>query len=246
MDSKVFEQVQPQKFYMQIAREIKNSIRDGKLKVGDKLPSERILAEQFGASRASIREAMSALEMLGLIVCRSGQGNFVKADASEGSINSELLRALLQGHDPYEIFETRLEIEPRLAGLAAERAKPGEIAELRGIIARIESIGNKSLEEDDRNDDEYLEEDRKLHLMIGRCSHNSVLITVFSAVNAMMKETHWVALYKGALRNPTVLKGNLKFHERILDAIEQHDAERAREEMTASLKTLQTEIFGAG
>ena len=61
----MFERLQTQKNYMQIARQIRNMIREGKLNVGDRLPAERDLVQQFGASRASIREALSALEMLG-------------------------------------------------------------------------------------------------------------------------------------------------------------------------------------
>ena len=121
----VFERLQTQKNYMQIARQIRNMIREGKLNVGDRLPAERDLVQQFGASRASIREALSALEMLGLIECRGGQGNFIKADGKDGTIDGELLKTLLQDHDPYEIFEARLEIEPRSAG-------PGRGARDRG------------------------------------------------------------------------------------------------------------------
>ena len=69
--------------------------------------------------RACVREALSALEMLGLIECRSGQGNYIKADGSNGTIDGEMLKTLLQDHDAYEIFEARLEMEPNMAALAA-------------------------------------------------------------------------------------------------------------------------------
>jgi GntR family transcriptional regulator, transcriptional repressor for pyruvate dehydrogenase complex len=239
----LFEQVHPQKFYMQIARQIKNSIKEGRFVMGDMLPSERVLAEQFGASRASIREALSALEMLGLIESKSGKGNIVKADASEGSIDSELLRSLLQGHDPYEIFETRLELEPRLAGLAALRATEEEKKQLH---AKYESLCDLSEQYSAGNKDalnEMLEEDRMLHLAIGRCSHNSVLTTVFSAVNAMMKETHWMVLNKKLLKKQGNLESYLKAHGRILKAIDQGMDEQVRTEMTQYIKSIQEEIF---
>ena len=239
----VFEQVQPQKYYMQIARQIKNSVRDGQLKIGEKLPPERTLAEQFGTSRASIREALSALEMLGLIVCKSGQGNFINADASEGTIDGELLKSLLMGHDPYEIFEARLEIEPCLAALAAKRSTSGEIKKLRSVICGLDKISERIASGDDKGIEEYLEEDRKFHLAIGKCSHNSVLFTVFSGVNLMMKETHWKVLKGDALKKPGNIKSYMEEHYKILSAIEAKDGRKAREEMHNHIKLIQSDIF---
>jgi len=239
----MFEQVQPQKYYMQIARQIKNSIRDGELKVGEKLPSERNLAKEFGASRASIREALSALEMLGLIVCKSGQGNYINADASEGTINTELLKSLLIGHDPHEIFETRLEIEPRLAGLAAERATKQELVEIREMHTSLAGIAKRiGLGEKDAME-EFLEEDRKLHLTIGRCSHNSVLFTVFSALNFMMKETHWKALNRTALKKTGNIKKYMKLNKEIIEGLEMRDSDKVRKDLFYYIKTIQNDIF---
>ena len=176
----LFERLHSQKNYMQIAQQIRNMIRDGKLNVGDKLPAERDLVQQFGASRASVREALSALEMLGLIECRGGQGNYIRADGKDGTIDGELLRTLLQNHDPFEIFEARLEMEPRLAALAAERATDEERRKLSTQVEKLRSLGTRILSEADKNPaiQEYMEDDRKYHLEICRCSHNTVLFTV--------------------------------------------------------------------
>ena len=239
----MFEQVQPQKYYMQIARQIKNSIRDGELTVGEKLPSERNLAKEFGASRASIREALSALEMLGLVVCKSGQGNYINADASEGTINTELLKSLLIGHDPYEIFETRLEIEPRLAGLAAERATKQELIEIREMHTSLAVIAKRIGQGEKDAMEEFLEEDRKLHLTIGRCSHNSVLFTVFSALNFMMKETHWKALNRTALKKTGNLKMYMKLNREIIEGLEMRDSDKVRKDLFYYIKTIQNDIF---
>ena len=292
MNENVFEQVQHQKFYMQIARQIKHSIRDGYFKVGEMLPSERALAEQFGASRASIREALSALEMLGFIESRSGKGNFVKADVQEGSIDSELLRALLQGHDPFEIFEARVEIEPRLAGLAAERIDKNEVSELETLLSQQIDLSEHIIDELENynsadnsaltaasggmtnpaitsvpgnNDNSaktpalrtalkktipseeslnaFLENDRRLHLLIGRCSHNYVLETVFSALNAMMKETHWMVLNKKAFSNPEIINNYIDSHRKIISNIANRESKSAIDNMYFYIKLLQKEIF---
>lgn len=239
---KMFEQVQSEKFYMQIARQIKNQIRDGKLRIGERLPPERILAEQFGASRASIREALSALEILGLIECRGGHGNIIKADGSEGTIDGELLRKLLSGHDPYEIYEALLELEPVLAGMAAERALPAEKEKLREIAARLALLGAR-IGEDPSAIPEYMEEDRKYHLEIGRAAHNTVLFMVFSGVNLMMKETHWQVLKGKVLARAEYVEEYGREHGAILEAIVSGDRKRAAAEMRRHIVVIGKSLF---
>ena len=241
----MFEKLNSQKNYMQIARQVRNLIRDGTLKVGARLPPERDLVQQFGASRASIREALSALEMLGLIECRGGQGNFIKADGSDGTIDGELLRTLLQDHDPYEIFEARLEMEPSLAALAAERATTEEREHLAGHVARLAQLGERIISEADKQPaiEEYMEEDRKYHLEISRAAHNHVLFTVFSGVNLMMKEIHWKAMKSKGLHDPANVTAYAGEHGAILEAILARDAKAAGREARKHLAMLKSTLF---
>ncbi len=241
----MFEQVQNKKYYMQIVSQIRNSILEGKLKVGDKLPAERILAQEFGTSRASIREALSAMEMLGLVEARSGYGNFIKADANESSLDGEMLKELIKDHSPYEIFESRLELEPGLAAMAAERSTREEKAALKAILAKL-SLLSKALREGIDKPEEieaYMEEDRKLHVLIARTAHNSVLYAMFSGVSLMMKEMHWKTIKTKALAR----KGNLakysKNHTVIVNAICSGDANIARKEMRAHILDLKKDLF---
>ena len=241
----MFEQVQNKKFYTQIASQIRNSILEGKLKVGDKLPAERILAQEFGTSRASIREALSAMEMLGLVETRSGYGNFIKADTKETSLDGEMLKELIKDHSPYEIFESRLELEPSLAALAAERATKKEKAGLKAILSKLSALSDAPTVRMDTAvaHEKYMEEDRKLHLLIARASHNSVLFTVFSGVNLMMKETNWKTLKDRGLSK----KGNIsKYHKNhtvIVNAICRGEPNVARKEMRRHIADLKKDLF---
>jgi len=241
----MFERLHSQKNYMQIARQIRNLIRDGTLKVGQQLPPERTLVEQFGASRASIREALSALEMLGLIECRSGQGNYIKADGSSGTIDGEMLRTLLLDHDPYEIFETRLELEPSMSALAAERATDEEREKLKAHVEKLAALGSRIRAEGfkDTTIEEYMEEDRKFHLEIGRCAHNNVLFTVFSGVNLMMKETHWKAMKSKGLMDESNITAYAVEHEAILAAILSKDPRAAQREAKKHILMLRKTLF---
>jgi GntR family transcriptional regulator, transcriptional repressor for pyruvate dehydrogenase complex len=245
IEGTVFERLHAEKNYMLIARQIRNMIREGKLNVGDKLPAERDLVQQFGASRASVREALSALEMLGLVECRGGQGNFIKADAREGTIDGELLRTILLNHDPFEIFEARLELEPNLAALAAERATEEERRKLSGQAEKLRVLGMRILSESDKGPaiEEYMEEDRKYHLEIGRCSHNSVLFTVFSGVNLMMKETHWRAMKSKGLADEGNVRSYATEHDAILRAILDKDSKAAASESLNHLAVLKETLF---
>lgn len=242
----MFEQVQSQKYYMQIVDQIRKSILDGKLKVGDKLPPERDLAKEFGTSRASIREALSALELLGLVECKIGQGNFIRVDSSETPIDAELMRELLRNHSPYEIYESRLEIEPSLAALAALRASAKEKDGLYQQFRKLHSLG-EHIQEDFSNIEsfieDYMEEDRKFHLLIGKCAHNSVLFMVFSGVNLMMKETSWKILKRKSIKRAGNIRKYEREHEAIYNAIREEKADVARVKMRRHIQDIEKDLF---
>lgn len=242
MGESMFHQVHPQKYYIQIVKQIRDSICDGKFKVGDKLPPERKLAEQFGTSRASIREALSALELLGIVESKGGLGNFIKADGSEGSMDGELFKTLLEDHSAYEIFESRLEVEPSIAALAAERATKEEKKELKVLLERLNAAGRRA-KKNPEYVEKYMEEDRKFHLAVGRCAHNSVLFVVFSGLNFMMKEAHWKAMKsRAAMRKGNILKYE-KEHTAIYEAIIKGKPETAKNEMFHHIYDLKEDLF---
>lgn len=238
----MFEQVQSQKFYLQIVNQIRQHIAEGRLKAGDRLPSERTLAQEFGASRACIREALSALEILGLIECKSGQGNFVKVDGSAASVNGEVLKELLGSHSPYEIFEARLEIEPIMAALAAKHATVDDIAELTRQLEALNEMGRRA-ENDPTRIDIFMEEDRKFHLEISRAAHNSVLLTVSSGVNLMMKEKHWRALKRKSVEKEGSIRKFEEEHVAIFEAVCDRDADLARVRAKEHLEEIESDLF---
>ncbi|HAJ33695.1 MAG TPA: hypothetical protein DCK79_10090 [Candidatus Atribacteria bacterium] len=238
----MFKKVKNQKLYLQIVDQIRNLIANGRLKAGDKLPPERVLAEKFGASRASIREAMSALEILGLIKSKSSQGNFIKVSVSDASIDGELLKELLKNHSPFEVFEARHKIEPVLAALAAERRTDEDIKKLNTCLVRLNALGIQ-IECDLKNAESYMEEDRRYHLLIARSAHNSVLFTVYSGVNLMLKEKHWKVLKKKAILKESNIKKFEKEHTEIFNAIYNSNPELANLKMQEHMIGIQKDMF---
>ena len=129
-----------------IVEELSNEIRTGRLKPGERLPSEKGLGERFGAGRSSVREALNILSGQGLVRVQAGRGSFV-ADFTEPEIEP-LLPFWERHHDlPFtSVLEVRLAVEPQVAALAAARAAEEELEGLRSTLDQLEgAIREESL-----------------------------------------------------------------------------------------------------
>jgi DNA-binding FadR family transcriptional regulator len=156
---------------------IENDIFDGRLKVGDRLPSERELAEIFSVSRPSVREALRVLESFGVLSARRGTG------ADSGSIVSALDTTPLSGllrmhatllHMPLtDLLEMREGIEVVTARRAAERATPEQVEELAAIVAAMRPGATPA---------EFLALDTEFHLLLARISGNAVAPLILHAL----------------------------------------------------------------
>src|SRR2546430_5335224 len=118
------------RIYEEIVRQVKQLIADGRLKSGDRLPPERELAEKFVVSRTSVREALLALESLGLIEIRPGEGTFVRQVSIDALVAPLALVMTSQREAIGELFEARRLLEPALAPVPARPATPAEVPEL--------------------------------------------------------------------------------------------------------------------
>jgi GntR family transcriptional repressor for pyruvate dehydrogenase complex len=241
----VFKEVKNQRLYLQIVNQIRHLIAKGNLKAGDKLLPERELTEKFGVSRASIREAMSALEILGLIESRGSQGNFIKADKIDASIDSELLKELLKNHSPLEVFEARCELEPSLTALAAKKRTLEDLKELKEHLQKLNSLGHqiefglKNL----KKVEDYMEEDRIFHLAIAHCANNSILFAIYSRVNSMLKEKHWKVLKMKSIAKKGKIKKFEKEHTGMFNAIREGNTELARINALDHLQYIKRDMF---
>src|SRR5437867_12526511 len=122
------------RIYEEIVRQVKQLIAEGRFKSGDRLPPERELAEKFVVSRTSVREALRALESLGLIDIRPGEGTFVREVSIDALVGPLALLMTTQREAIGELFEARRVLEPALAALAARRATPGGAQGLERIL----------------------------------------------------------------------------------------------------------------
>ena len=173
----MFTPIKNTKVYEQVIDQIKEMIKDGTLKKGDKLPSERDLVEQLGVSRASIREALRVLEIIGLLDCRQGEGNFIKHNFDNGLFEPLSVMFMLNESKPEEIFELRKVIEVETAALAAKRITEEELEELYKLIEEMKN----SESEDDRT-----KIDKKFHYTIAYASRNFLILNILNTISTLM------------------------------------------------------------
>jgi len=163
-----FQAVATQRLYEQVAGQVTDLVARGEFKPGDRLPPERDLAKLLGVSRPTVREAMIALEMAGLVEVRVGAGTFVTDKAKpNGETNGRLFEGA--GSSPFELIAARRTIEPEVAALAAQLATPAEIAAIAETITMIGAA---------KDTPDHRAADHLFHVRVGLASHNAVLTAI--------------------------------------------------------------------
>lgn len=220
-----FEQVKRVRIYEEIVEQLKDFFARGKLKPGDKLPSERDLAEQFNCSRGSVRQALTLLEAQGLLVRKVGEGTY-KVSEEDFEV-SQLVNLLIpKKGELNEPLEVRRLIEPTLAGMAAERATPEDITAIEDCLvlqqAKVEA------------DELIISEDNEFHYAIAKATNNGIFVKLVEAINDMLLETRETSL-KAEQGGQRSLKG----HRQILDAIKKRDSNAAYRAMQKHLEEVE-------
>jgi GntR family transcriptional regulator, transcriptional repressor for pyruvate dehydrogenase complex len=218
--------VRKTKVYEKIAHQIQRLIRDGLLKPGDKLPPERELAEMFQVSRSSLRDAIRALELMGLVEPRQGEGTVVLAPSSEALINP-LAAALLHERELVsDLLEFREMIEPALAKRAATYASPEDLEHLEDILRRQkEKVDRGEL---------AIEEDSEFHYAIASAARNGVVLRVLDAFMDLLRESR-----EQSLQVEGRLQKSLEGHQRIFQAIQRHDSSTAETAMRKHIEEIE-------
>ena len=185
----------------------------GELQPGDQLPPERALAEQFQVSRASVREALRSLELLGVVQTHAGGGTFVRRTVPE-DLARPLSNLIARGHTIADVIEVRGLMEPAVAAAAAKRVTPAELAELHAILL---DQGRKIAA-----GDSYAEEDTRFHELIGHAARNELLTTMLGVIWDVLRSSReqWLQTNQRA-------HASIDAHRRILTALEAHDADGA-------------------
>lgn len=230
----MFNKVQTKKVYMKIVEQVRDLIKEGRLKPGDKLPPEQVLAEEFGTSRPSVREALSALEILGITESRGGKGNFIK-DNFNFPLYEQKFRELEEEESPFELLEARKVLETEIVGLAAKNATEEEVAIIQGSLNKMKDAMT--------NIPEIMEFDREFHINIARAAHNSLLFSMMIYLTDLLKEKLWINLKEKSWSIPGHTQKYFEEHNEILNAIKNKDNKRARNRMYDHLAGVERDLL---
>lgn len=220
------EVIRKTKVYEKIAEQIQRLICDGFLKPGDKLPSERELAEIFQVSRGSLRDAVRALEVTGLVEPRQGEGTVVRAPSAESLINPLTTVLLRQKVFVSELLEFRAMIEPVLARRAAKHASPEDVAHLEEILRRQQEKADRG--------EFAIEEDTEFHNAIAQAAKNSVVLKVLDVFMELLRESR-----EKSLQVEGRLQKSLEGHRQIFHAIQRQDPIGAENAMRQHIERIE-------
>ena len=221
-----FEAVPRTKLYQKVVKQVQDIIRDGLLRPGDMLPPERELAERLHVSRGSLREAILALESMGLVEPRHGEGTVVR-DLSAAPLVNQLSVMLVQKRALVgELLEFRLMVEPTLAARAAANATQEEIVQLEDILSRQKAKIDRG--------ELAIEEDSKFHYTIAQAARNSVVLKVLDVFMDFLRDSRELSLQvEGRPQR------SLNSHRRILNAIARKNPAAAEKAMRRHITTIE-------
>ena len=222
--------VRKEKIFEDIVRQIRRLIKRGKLRTGDRLPAERDLAQTFKVSRASVREAIRVLESEGLVKTRVGNGTYVETRTVE-SLVKPLATVMAVGRESLiDIFSVRKIVEPELAFLAAERATPDEVSELKRLVgAQRERIGSPR---------SVTEIDYSFHLLLAEMSKSEVFMRLYKTLAELMNQTREEFLQEGDRPHKSV-----DGHQEIISAIERKAPTLAKKAMLTHIRNIEREAL---
>jgi len=203
-----------------VLKYIVTEIREGNLKEGDQVPSERELQKKLKTSRNSVREIYKSLATIGILEYRSNKGTFIKKDISEWVSEPILITFKLSNVSEKDIFEYRKMIETEVAYLAAERITDEEILELKKYYKLMTNTKDES---------KKAEYDEMFHSIINKAAKNSIIQYTYNAISPVM---HLFTYNIRRVVEKNEPEGILEvIHEEIFNSIINRDKERAKNSM---------------
>lgn len=221
--------VEPQRLYRQIAEQLRQLMASGEFALGSRIPAERDLAVQLGVSRPSVREALIALEVEGMIEVRTGSGIYVRQHSTAKPIAApaELDDNTPANWGPLEVMSARILVEAEVAALAATHAKKADLKAIKN--------GLQQMKLEAARDEVPRQGDEAFHEAIAQACGNSVLLDTV--------QRYWMAR-NGPLferlgdyfEHPASWQTAIAEHQEVMHAIEARDSSAARKAMQKHLK----------
>jgi len=221
---KEFAQIRQSTIAEQVFEMLHEWIMSGKLKPGDKLLSQDKLAEQFGISRNTLREAIYRLTVMGLLTTKQGVGTIVKISGPSNYMTSLSDHLLLHPTTVREFIEARLVVEQATVRLAVVRMTRENVVKLNDLISQQTDAFKRG------DIDTFVELDSEFHRELARASRNAVLLKFLETVRELLQ--NFIAEVSGL---PGAIQSALKYHSQIVEYMEMQDREKAENEMREHL-----------
>ena len=215
-----FRVIPPRRLYQEIALQIRAHIENGEFPGGSRLPSERELAQQLKVSRPSVREALIALEVEGLVEVRTGAGVFVCRPQRVFPYHAS-------SEGPLEIMRARISIEGETAAMAARQIRAPQIRELENIL--------EAMDPDLNTEGSYLPADRAFHLYIAETAGNSVLVRIVAELFDARHSPLGLQFEKH-FENTGTWRQALAEHKVVVKALASRNPDSARQTMQTHLR----------
>jgi len=210
-----------------VVQRIKELLGRGELKAGSRLPPERELADMLHISRPSLRTALKALSVMGVIHAKPGAGTYIAKSLPEVFTEPMHFMTLINNTSVEELFEARLIIEAGLAELAAERATESDIADL------IEEV--EEMKANTGDPEEFLKHDVRFHQAMARAANNKLMSGVMDTVAELLFH-----IRRQNVAQAKDLEEAIEWHEKIIAAMRKHDPKRAKETLSGHLRAAQS------
>jgi GntR family transcriptional repressor for pyruvate dehydrogenase complex len=218
----MFSYLQHKRIHEEVVDVIIQRIRSGALTVGEKLPPERVLADEMGVSRTSLREALQVLESMGYIYSVTGGGNYVNSVSLEHVLSPLSAMAAQDKDFARDIIEVRQHLEVYMAALAAKNATKQQISQIYSAILTMQA--------EIENGENGINGDNQFHLEIARASGNKAFAIIVELVAELLAESR-----KATLAIPGQPSKSIDDHLAIFEAIQAGDDELAAAEMSKHL-----------
>lgn len=206
----------------EIATTLKRAILGGELMRNERLPAERMLAERYGVSRGTVREALQRLQQERLVEIRAGSGAYVTTpDQGPAPLPIESAR-------PLELMDARFALEPHMCRLAVLHADRADFERMERLMARMEAADGDPME--------FSEADAAWHQALAESTGNNLLIGILNQISSVRNLDEWTRMRRLTLNEPTIAKYNAQ-HRQILNAIRAREPERAAVLMKEHLET---------
>jgi GntR family transcriptional repressor for pyruvate dehydrogenase complex len=216
----------------EVTRRLLDFFTTGTLQAGDRLPPERQLAASMGVGRSAIREALAALELLGVVDVRPGSGTYLRGQASELLPQALSWGMLIGAPKTRELIDVRHALEVQAARLAAASSNSTDIADLEDQLATMES----------HVDDDYgafVVADMHFHQTIAGAGDNALLEDLLQSVRSLIRV--WI---ERGLNDSDEARLACAEHRAVLEALRGHDADAAASAMSTHMDTARRRLLG--